>query len=219
MLCPLAAQQGNPTVPPIRVVDFDPNSGVFRDPLPFDLPFLVRGEAPATLERVTARYCDVTKLSAVEDCHDWIAAASSWRRTQLVSSDTFYLLFPTLDANRLYAFDFVFARKMSEAQLVAFQAAAIESIDEAFRELGDTEGLTAEENRQLQRRLVEALPRPRRDSLSIEPGSVFDERIDPHSALPAWERSIDSIVRFQIQRFEEIENFNNQLFATTSALD
>jgi hypothetical protein len=153
---PLAAQSGTPVTPPAaatpaaptasttgavdpnQVVDLDLDGGRFLEPLPFDVPFAVRGSLPAGVAAVTARMLKFSDAVNCEQQRGALDAAPSLGPASLVSAagkPEFLLPVPALQVNRYYCFEFTRRSALPDAKIADFRQGAFQAVDAALRPL------------------------------------------------------------------------------------
>jgi hypothetical protein len=137
---PAGAPAGGTSVAidPNQVVDVDFASGIFFEPLPFDVPFFLRGNAPAGVQTVAAR---VLQFPDFVNCAghqaDLDQAPSLGPASVATVSGQLKLLLPVreLEVNKYYCFEFTLLSKLSPEDLTTFQAKAAAAVDAALRPL------------------------------------------------------------------------------------
>lgn len=212
------------------VVDVDLRAGIFKDPLPFDVPFYIRGTRDATITSVSAK---VLQFPAPVNCleqealfktnpdaegvvdkrgrreKDKVVLRDLGRATDIVDNNEtkFLLLVPALPVNRSYCFRIVQRRKLSTAEASQFQEMAFRVVDEGLREVPpDVQQPTVYQ--QLRQEIIAQVQRQLPRGQVIEPpaGSFFDKG----SALnPKYHTQFTKIVNFVDQLTDNRQEFRN----------
>jgi hypothetical protein len=150
-------------VDPGSVVDVDLKAGRFTDPLPFDVPFYIRGDRDATTTEIRAKVlqfpdpenCETEEslFEAKPDDNGVVKSLGRREKDQVILRDLglatkteekghpqFLLQAPALPVNRSYCFRWGVVRDVTDAEVKQFQAEAFQAVDEELRKpAGDTQ--------------------------------------------------------------------------------
>ncbi len=201
-------------VDPNQVVDVDLATGVFLDPLPFDVPFSLRGDVAAGVRSLTASVRSFPDTVNCLEKKGSLDAGPSLGPASLVTQGgkaKFLLPVPPLKVNRYYCFEFVRRSALSDAEIQAFHAAAAQAVDAALRRplADDPQKLAAYEA--LRQSLIAAVKARLQagDVLDTQEGSFFGPgTIDEQKAKSLAEfASFDQVLALQDARQNGLAEF------------
>jgi hypothetical protein len=219
-----AAPTGSPTgaVDPNQEVTLDLDSGRFLAPLPFDVPFTVRGKVTAGVRAITARMLRFADTVNCLQQRAQLDAAPSLGPASLVSEGgqpEFLLPVPALQVNRYYCFEFTRRSQLPDPAAAQFRQRAAETMDAALRPLapGDVANLAAyEELRAALVSAVKALLGPNQ-VLEAPAGSFFGPGKAAEVSL-AYRVEFDTILARQDQRRPAVAEFRQRQADSLSRL-
>jgi len=201
-------------------------SGVFGTRLPFDVPILVEGTIPTTVEVVSASYALLpNEPEALLDCEDtslvW-RRGGTWRRQQGSMATTFQLTLPRLQANRYYCINFSYGppyRNPQPRELAAFRAAALTAIDLAMRPVTSPERFDLGMATRLRLALIEAIERASGGAaVEVPSTSIFSREMDPARTTNAFIKGfLQPLLSLHENRANQIRTFRDFLAAARKA--
>lgn len=188
----LPAQTPSRSLPTVTI-EF--NGPAVKESLPFDVPFLFTGTAPAGVEQLEVWVRCVVPAGAKKepaDCQKRTDAAprntrcgeEGWQKSpawvrrpaDAGQSSTFSVLVEPVQVNRSYDLCLASKALISEQERATAATKARETIDQRFRN-SSTGSLTVEEVRALRRRLIEDLKSATQADQVIAAGTMFDPEV------------------------------------------
>jgi hypothetical protein len=123
-------------IDPNQVVDVDFGSGNFLAPLPFDVPFFLRGNAPAGAQTITARMLPFSDFVNCAAHQAELERAPSLGPASLATMNgqlKFLLPVRELEVNKYYCFEFTQLSNISPDDLQKFRDRAFAAVDAELR--------------------------------------------------------------------------------------
>ena len=161
----------------VKEVSVDLSAHTFVQVLPFDVPFLVTGQAQPGTRQIRVSIVESRTGNAGP------AVRFPWDAEELSDKPTtFRILIPPLEAEKFYRFSFEFRRALGQDETRRIQALAVPVLEEVMRALVlENEVLASSDSASLRERLTSALEQllgPGRQV--IVEGTLFD-RTTPHA--------------------------------------
>ena len=122
--------------------------------------------------------------------------------------------------NRYFRFEFSFKRSVTDTEVEAFRRLASDAVDRLLQSLREVENLSVEQSDKLRTQLiraVKAVPGPGA-GVSVEPGSIFDEKADSNTVRDTFNRQLAEILNAQNNKYDGIANFAGKLPSTADHL-
>lgn len=226
------------------VVDVDLGAGLFKDPLPFDVPFYLRGDRDAATTSVSARLLQFPDpvncrdqealFTAAPDAGGVVEKLGPKEKHKVILRDlgratdtageagkpNFLLLVPALPVNRSYCFRWVVLRDVTEPEVTKFLAETFQAVDEGLREAPAEDTRRAEAYQRLRLDLidrVEALLAPN-ERLVAPQGSFFDRDTPLAAVQLAPHEQFTQILARQDARSAALATFRDRQAGAFSAL-
>ena len=143
-------------------------------------------------------------VKALDILYRWNQIEPSWKNTFSSDEKYFYILAPPLNANRYYQFYFKFSRKLSAQELNDFKKQITDNFDMILR----NEKPEDDDIKNLQEKLIDALPKSEGKVINTASGSIFDTSKE---GLESMKKKVDDIIRLlepQAERDGIIIDFN-----------
>ncbi len=179
-------------------IEVDLGSGTFKKYLPFDTLFMIKGPVTTDIVEIEVWWLEKNntergeiKISPFDDKYKnsnrWKKIDSSWKHTYSSDEKYFYILAPPLKANRYYQFYFQFSRKLSTEELNDFKKQITDDFDMILRKKGELD----DDISNLQKKLIDALPKSEGKVINPTAGSIFD---DSAAGLASLKKKVDDII-------------------------
>lgn len=188
----------------VKEVTVDLSAHTFVQVLPFDVPFLITGEAPAGTRQVSVSILDSKTLKPGPPVlFPWDAEEISDKAT------TFRILIPRLDAEKFYRFSFDFRRALGQPETDAIRKNAIPVLEGVMRTLSLENGeLPATASASLRERLTSALEQMIGSSRQvIVDGTLFDRKTPHEDVLNQFNVASAAVIGPQEDRAEVVEGY------------
>jgi hypothetical protein len=188
----------------IKEVAVDLSAHTFVQVLPFDVPFLITGEAPAGTRQVRVSIVDSQTLRAGP------VVSFPWDADEISDkAATFRLLIPRLDAEKFYRFSFDFRRALGQPETDAIRKSAVPALEGVMRTLTLENGqLAAAASASLRERLTSALEQTIGNSRQvIVDGTLFDRKTPHEDVLNQFNVAGAAIIGPQEDRSDVVEGY------------
>lgn len=195
---------------PFPIVEVDLNAGIFKEVLPFDVPFLITGQITEDIKEVKVEYYESESVISDQDIPaDAWQSVNSWYRFIGLEGDKFSILVPPLRVNRYFRFKFTFKRNVSDKEVEAFYRQASDAVDISLRPLRDVPNLTVDQSDMLRKQLIMAVKAALGSDVevSVEPDSIFDENADSNAIRKIFNQELAGILSAQNSKYDGIANF------------
>jgi len=195
---------------PFPIVEVDLNAGIFKEVLPFDVPFIITGQVTKDTKEVKLAYYESGSVISDQDIPpDAWQSVNSWYRFIGLEGDKFSILVPPLRVNRYFRFRFSFERSVADKEVEAFRRRASDAVDELLRNFGEVSNLNVDQSNKLRIQLILAVKTalgPGID-MDVEPGTIFDENANSSSVRNTFNQKLAEILDAQNNRYDGISNF------------
>jgi hypothetical protein len=191
----------------IKEVAVDLSAHAFVQVLPFDVPFLVSGEAPAGTRQVSVSIIDSKTLKPGPPVQfAWDAEEISDKAT------TFRILIPRLDAEKFYRFKFDFRRALGQAETDEIRRNAVPVLEGVMRTLTlDNGELPAAASASLRDRLSSALEQMIGSNRQvIVEGTLFDRKTPHADVLNQFNIASAAVIGPQEDRTALVEGYGTR---------
>jgi hypothetical protein len=197
-------------------VTVDPSAHTFVQVLPFDVPFLITGEAPAGTRRVSVSIVDSKTLKPGP------AVSFPWDAEEISDkAATFRILIPRLDAEKFYRFSFDFRRALGQPETDAIRKNAIPVLEGVMRTLTLENGeLPAAASASLRDRLSSALEQTIGSSRQVVvEGTLFDRKTPHEDVLNQFNVASAAVIGPQEDRSEVVDGYTKRQALARAPID
>ncbi|MGH1364660.1 MAG: hypothetical protein ACRBF0_13950 [Calditrichia bacterium] len=187
-------------------IELDLPLRVFKQTLPFDMPFIITGTVPTGTRVVKVLY-EESKDEKFQN--KWTPAKPLfWQKHPGIDTKrtTFRIKMPDLEAERYYNFKVVLTMSLSKKDLTAFKQKVERLIDKFMLKIraGD---ISEEESKALREVLIDELITSLGQDLVIVPETIFDPELTDEKVHEAFQEASRQILEPQFKSDANIKNY------------